>query len=109
MKILNMLDIKVLSETQENLILYIPSYRVDVRYEADVIEEILRIYGYNNIPINNHVNSTINYIEKPDKEKVVNTISGALAANGFSEIMSNSLTPSSWYENNNDFNKLTTC
>jgi phenylalanyl-tRNA synthetase beta chain len=104
MKILNMLDIKVLSETHENLILEIPSYRVDVRYEADVIEEILRIYGYNNIPINNHVNSTINYIEKPDKEKVVNSISGALAANGFSEIMSNSLTPSSWYENNNDFN-----
>jgi len=102
-KILGMLDIKISSETEENLKLVIPSYRVDVHLEADVIEEILRIYGYNNIPIDNHVNSTLTYIEKPDREKVVNSISNTLAANGFAEIMSNSLTPSAWYDNNNDF------
>jgi phenylalanyl-tRNA synthetase beta chain len=102
-KIIGLLDIKIVSEITGNLVLDIPAYRVDVRKEADVIEEILRIYGYNNIPIDNHVNSTLTYIEKPDKEKVVNSISNALTANGFAEIMSNSLTPSAWYENSNDF------
>jgi phenylalanyl-tRNA synthetase beta chain len=102
-KILGLLDIRIISEKDGNLTLDIPAYRVDVHKEADVIEEILRIYGYNNIGISNHVNSTLTYIEKPDKEKVVNIISDMLTANGFAEIMSNSLTPSAWYENNEDF------
>jgi phenylalanyl-tRNA synthetase beta chain len=102
-KILSMLDINILSETDGKLKLDIPAYRVDVHREADVIEEILRIYGYNSIAVNNHVNSTLTYIEKPDKEKVINSVSDTLAANGFTEIMSNSLTPSAWYENNADF------
>ncbi|MBA4321660.1 MAG: phenylalanine--tRNA ligase subunit beta [Odoribacter sp.] len=102
-KILGLLDIKILSETSGNLNLDIPAYRVDVHREADVIEEILRIYGYNNIEINNHVNSTVTYIEKPDKEKAVNSVSNTLTANGFAEIMSNSLTPSAWYDNSDDF------
>ena len=83
--------------------LEIPAYRVDVKQEADVTEEILRIYGYNNVEINDHVNSTIAYNEKPDKEKVVNIISDMLSANGFSEIMCNSLNPASWYEKHDDF------
>lgn len=102
-KILGLLDIKTVSEITGNLVLDIPAYRVDVLKEADVIEEILRIYGYNNIAIDNHVNSTLTYIEKPDKEKVVNSVSNTLTANGFAEIMSNSLTPSEWYENSDDF------
>jgi phenylalanyl-tRNA synthetase beta chain len=102
-KILGFLDIKIISEQNGILSLEIPAYRVDVRREADVIEEILRIYGYNNIEVDNHVNSTLTYIEKPDKEKIVNTISNALTANGFAEIMSNSLTPAAWYENSEDF------
>lgn len=102
-KILGSLDIEIMKETPETLLLEIPAYRVDVRGEADVIEEVLRIYGYNNIPINDHVNSTLTYISKPDKEKAVNTISNALSANGFAEIMTNSLTPSAWYQNNDDF------
>jgi phenylalanyl-tRNA synthetase beta chain len=102
-RILNLLDIGIISRTTETFLLDIPAYRVDVHREADVIEEILRIYGYNNIQINDHVNSTLTYISKPDKEKAVNTISNALSANGFAEIMSNSLTPSAWYENNSDF------
>jgi phenylalanyl-tRNA synthetase beta chain len=107
-EILGLLDIKIESETPDLLILSVPAYRVDVRKEADVIEEILRIYGYNNIPIDNHVNSTLTYIEKPDKEKAINSVSDSLAANGFAEIMSNSLTPSSWYENSDDFDTAKT-
>ena len=92
-------------ENGDNLTLEIPSYRVDVKKEADVIEEILRIYGYNNVEISNHVNSTLSYPEKPDREKIVNIISDLLSANGFSEIMCNSLNPAAWYEQNSDFDK----
>lgn len=102
-KILNLLDIRIITATIETLLLDVPAYRVDVHREADVIEEILRIYGYNNVQVTDHVNSTLTYIKKPDKEKATNTISNALSANGFAEIMSNSLTPSAWYENNSDF------
>jgi phenylalanyl-tRNA synthetase beta chain len=104
-KILSLLDIEIISDDRVNLKLSIPSYRVDVKKEADVIEEILRIYGYNNVEVTDHVNSTLSYSEKPDKEKIVNIISDLLSANGFSEIMCNSLNPASWYEENSDFDK----
>jgi phenylalanyl-tRNA synthetase beta chain len=104
-RILSLLEIPVKDEKGDIILLEIPTRRVDVRKEADVIEEILRIYGYNNIEISNHVNSTITYSEKPDKEKIVNTISDMLAANGFAEIMCNSLNPAAWYEQNEDFDK----
>lgn len=103
--ILSLLDIKIISETGDVLVLEIPAYRVDVKKEADIIEEILRIYGYNNIEITNHVNSTLTYPEKPDKEKIVNNVSDMLSANGFSEIMCNSLNPAAWYEQSADFSK----
>jgi phenylalanyl-tRNA synthetase beta chain len=103
-KILRLLDIVIRKEEGDNLLLEIPAYRVDVKLEADVIEEIMRIYGYNNVESNNHVNSTLTYVEKPDKEKVINTISDLLSANGFAEIMCNSLNPASWYEQSSDFN-----
>ncbi len=103
--ILSLLDIVLLSEKGDTLTLDIPSYRVDVKKEADVIEEILRIYGYNNVEVNEHVNSTLSYSEKPDREKVVNIISDLLSANGFSEIMCNSLNPAAWYETNSDFDR----
>jgi len=64
-----------------------------------VIEEILRIYGYNNIEITDHVNSSISYSQKPDKEKIQNLISETLTANGFHEIMCNSLTKAEYYTN----------
>jgi len=102
--IFGLMEINILSEKDDKLMLEIPTYRVDVQCEADVIEEILRIYGYNNIEINDHVNSTLYYQEKPDKEKLVNIISDLLTANGFSEIMYNSLNPASFYENS-DFDK----
>ncbi len=104
-KILTLLDIIVISESGSDLTVEIPAYRVDVKQEADVVEEILRIYGYNNVEISNHVNSTLSYPEKPNKEKIVNIISDHLSANGFAEIMCNSLCPSAWYDNNEDFSK----
>jgi phenylalanyl-tRNA synthetase beta chain len=104
-KILGLLDISILSEKDENLTLEIPAYRVDVKKEADVIEEILRIYGYNNVEITSHVNSTLTYPEKPDREKIFNTIADLLSSNGFAEIMCNSLNPSAWYEQNSDFDR----
>jgi len=104
-KILGLLDIGIANDKGDSLLLDIPSYRVDVKIEADVIEEILRIYGYNNIAINNHVNSTLTYPDKPNKEKIINIVSDLLSANGFSEIMCNSLNPAAWYEKNSDFNK----
>ena len=78
---------------------------VNPKKEADVIEEILRIYGYNNVEIDDHVNSTLTYIPKPDREKIVNIISETLTANGFAEIMCNSLTPSAWYTYTGDFDQ----
>lgn len=104
-RILGLLDIKILKENVETLLLEIPLYRVDVKREADVIEEILRIYGYNNVEISSHVNSALTYTEKPDRDKIVNTISDMLASNGFAEIMCNSLNPSDWYEWSGDFEK----
>jgi phenylalanyl-tRNA synthetase beta chain len=104
-RILKLLDIEIKSENGNNLTLVIPSYRVDVKREADVIEEILRIYGYNNVEVTSHVNSTLSYPEKPNREKVVNIVADLLSANGFSEIMCNSLNPAAWYEQNCDFDR----
>jgi len=102
-RILGLLDIIIMKEEDDTLHLEIPAYRVDVRIEADVIEEILRIYGYNNVEISSHVNSTLTYIDKPDREKVINAVSDLLSANGFAEIMCNSLNPAAWYNQNSDF------
>ena len=104
-EILSLLDIGIANDDGINLKLIIPSYRVDVKQEADVIEEILRIYGYNNVEVNMHVNSTLSYPEKPNKEKIVNIVSDLLSNNGFSEIMCNSLCPSAWYDQSDDFDR----
>ncbi|MCX6245139.1 MAG: phenylalanine--tRNA ligase subunit beta [Bacteroidetes bacterium] len=101
--ILVSLGIKILSSSQEGLELEIPSYKVDVTREADVIEEILRIYGYNNIEFSEAIRSAIFTSPKPDPEKVKNAVSDYLCANGFAEIMNNSLTRSSYYENNPEY------
>jgi phenylalanyl-tRNA synthetase beta chain len=101
-KILESLEIDILKESKDKLVVKIPPYRVDVTREADVIEEILRIYGYNNIEFSVNLNSNIAYVKKPDRERLVNIVSDYLSSNGFNEIMSNSLTTSTYYE------KLTT-
>ena len=97
-KILTALEIKIEAETPDMLDLLVPPYRVDVRREADVIEEILRVYGYNNVEPDGAVKSTIQHSEFPDKMKLQNLLSEMLTANGFNEIMSNSLTKASYYD-----------
>ena len=103
--ILKSLEIEVLNVDQNKLQLRVPSYRVDVQREIDVIEEVLRIYGFNNIPVSEKVNSSLSYRSKPDIEKMQNIVSDLLAANGFAETMSNSLTKSS-YVNQEDFRDM---
>lgn len=102
-KILASLEIKIAKEDEEGLLLQVPPYRVDVRREADVIEDILRIYGFNNIEVPSKVNSTLSYSEKPDDFQLKNKVSDLLAANGFNEIMNNSLTKASYYEQSETF------
>ena len=96
--ILESLEIRVEKEDQDGMVLRVPPYRVDVQREADVIEEILRIYGFNRVETDNGVRSSLSYTAKPDKEKVVNLTSDFLTSNGFYEIKSNSLTPASYYD-----------
>ncbi len=102
-QILESLDIKIVEQKAEGLTLNVPPYRVDVQREADVVEEILRIYGYNNIEISEKVNSTLSYIQKPDSNQLRNTISELLSANGFNEAMSNSLTKKDYYNDLKEF------
>ncbi len=103
--ILQSLDIKVISTQESGLSLEIPTYRVDVKREADVIEEIARIFGYNNIEMSNTLHASISHTDKPDKENIGNIISDMLSSNGFLEIMSNSLTRSKYYESENNENE----
>ena len=96
--ILAALDVKILSEQEGRLTVAVPPYRVDVQREADLIEDILRIYGYNNIEIPARVRSTLSYAPKPDRNRLVNLAADFLTDNGFTEIMSNSLTKAAYYE-----------
>ncbi len=97
-KILTALEIKIVNESETTLLLHVPPYRVDVRREADVIEDILRIYGFNNIEVPSKVNSTLSYSPKPDDYRLKNVIADLLTGNGFNEIMNNSLTKASYFE-----------
>ncbi|WP_149303303.1 phenylalanine--tRNA ligase subunit beta [Pareuzebyella sediminis] len=90
--ILASLDIKVKSVTEAGLGLSIPSYRVDVHREVDVIEEILRVYGYNNVNFKNKLSASIAPVSIFEDYKLQRTIGDLLAAQGFFEIMTNSLT-----------------
>ncbi len=94
--ILKDLDIDVETENDTQIELSIPPYRIDVTREEDVIEEILRIYGYNNICIPKQIKSSISYSKKPNSHDLQNAISDLLSSNGFSECMNNSLSKSSY-------------
>lgn len=91
-KILVSLEMKINNITDAGIGLIIPSYRVDVQREIDVIEDILRVYGYNNIAIPQKLNATIANAPRTEEYKVQNIIANQLCALGFNEIMSNSLT-----------------
>jgi len=96
--ILKTLDILVVNEAGDKLKVQIPPYRIDVTREADVIEEILRIYGYNNVEFSNKLNISVSPVIKPDNEMWVNNVSEYLTHSGFTEIMSNSLTKKDYYK-----------
>lgn len=96
--ILHGLEIKILEDKGDVLLLEIPTYRVDVTREADVVEDVLRIYGYNNVEISGSVKSTLSYVAKPDDSKLKNKVSDMLSSQGFNEIMNNSLSRSGYYE-----------
>jgi len=91
-KILVSLDIKINNITEVGIGLQIPPYRVDVQREIDVIEEILRVYGYNNIQFSKKLNATISNSSRTEEYKVQNIIADQLCALGFNEMMANSLT-----------------
>lgn len=97
-QILKGLEIIIESETPDYLDILVPPYRVDVKREADVIEEILRIYGYNFVQITHAVQSTISHKKHPDAHQIKNLISDFLSARGFNEMMSNSLTKADYYK-----------
>jgi phenylalanyl-tRNA synthetase beta chain len=96
--ILKNLDIEITKVKEDGLDISIPPYRTDVTREEDVVEEILRIYGYNNIHIPTQLKSSISYSNKIDEDNIQNIISDLLSNNGFNECMNNSLSKSSYSE-----------
>ena len=97
--ILQRLDIVVINKTSEEYVVSVPPYRVDVAQEADVVEEILRIYGFNNIQLSENAGTDF-LAAFPDQDinKFKRTIGEMLASNGFYEILTNSLTTASYHE-----------
>ena len=96
--ILTSLDIKINNVNEGGLGLTIPSYRNDVQREADVIEEILRVYGYNNIEFSDKLNATMSNSSKFEDYKIQNVIATQLIGQGFNEMMANSLTTAKYTE-----------
>jgi phenylalanyl-tRNA synthetase beta chain len=101
--ILTSLAIDILSESEEGLQLSVPPFKVDVTREADVVEEVLRIYGYNNINLSDSLHSSLSYSRKPDPEKLQQKLADYLSNSGFNEILTNSLTSSAYYEKSEVF------
>ena len=97
------LEMKVLNETPEALTLEIPAYRVDVQRPCDVVEDILRIYGYNNVEIPTQLKSSLVIKGDEDqKHKLANLVSEQMVGEGFNEILNNSLSKSSYYNDKQD-------
>lgn len=104
--IVKSLEMDILEETADGLILAVPPYRVDVRRECDVIEDILRIYGYNNVELPGMLKSSLTVKTETDHSyKLQNLVAEQLVGCGFNEIMNNSLTPASYYEESRVFPK----
>jgi len=92
------LEIKVIETTNESITVDVPPYKVDVQRPADLVEEILRIYGYNNIEFNQELKASLSYSQKPDNNKIKNKMSDWLSSKGFNEMMCNSLTKANYYD-----------
>ena len=97
--ILESLEMEIVSETEEGLTIHVPVYRIDVQRDVDVIEDILRIYGYNNVEFSENVKSNLSYKTATDRGyDLQNLISEQLCGSGFNEILNNSLTRSAYYD-----------
>ena len=98
-RIVTSLEMKIISETSEGIALRVPPYRVDVQRPCDVVEDILRIYGYNNVEIPTTLKSSLTTKGEVDKsQKMQNLVAEQLVGCGFNEILNNSLTKSGYYE-----------
>ena len=96
--ILRALEMEIISKEGNNWHITVPRYRVDVQRECDVVEDILRIYGYNNVEFPEKVNTNLSYSPKPNPQKLQTRLSEQLTAQGFYEILNNSLTKVAYYE-----------
>ncbi len=96
-EILELLEYTIAAENTEHLVVQVPTCRVDVTREADVIEDILRIYGYNNIAFSEELHTALSYSPHPDPDRVQWEVAGMLVAAGFTEVMNNSLSTSRYY------------
>ena len=96
--ILRALEIDIIAKSGDSWSLAVPRYRVDVQRECDVVEDILRIYGYDNVEFPEKLNTSLAYGVKPDPEKLRRRIAEQLTAQGFNEILNNSLTKVAYYE-----------
>ena len=96
--ILRALEINIVAKLGDSWQLEVPRYRVDVQRECDIVEDILRIYGYDNVEFPEKLNTSLAYSVKPDPEKLRRRIAEQLTAQGFNEILNNSLTKVSYYE-----------
>lgn len=98
------LDMKILAETAEGLEIEVPAYRVDVQRPCDVVEDILRIYGYNNVEIPTQLKSSLVVKGAEDhKHRLADMVGEQLVGCGFNEILNNSLTKGAYYENRNAY------
>ncbi|MDI9545028.1 MAG: phenylalanine--tRNA ligase subunit beta [Bacteroidota bacterium] len=97
-EILAALEIKILEEHTDRLRLQVPAYRVDVQRDVDVIEDILRIYGYNHIQTGETLRTSLSYTRHPDSNHLQQIVSEQLTASGFNEVINNSLVSSAHYE-----------
>ncbi|MEN8224090.1 MAG: phenylalanine--tRNA ligase subunit beta [Bacteroidota bacterium] len=96
--ILDDLDIKIIKKEGDSFRVKVPTYRYDVRREADIVEEVLRIYGYNNIAFPDGIRSSLTHHPQPDPDQLQNKLADLLTGFGFSEIMNNSLTRAGYAE-----------
>ena len=96
--ILRAMEVEIYSQENKVWQLGVPRYRVDVQRECDVVEDILRVYGYNNVEFPEKLNTSLSYNPKPNPVALQIRISEQLAAQGFNEILNNSLTKVSYYE-----------
>ena len=107
--IVESLEMKVTSESEDGLELLVPAYRVDVQRPCDVVEDILRIYGYNNVEIPTQLKSSLTILGEEDKNYHLQSVIGEqLVGCGFNEIMNNSLTKTSYYTSLNKYTEETT-